>query len=236
MLSALTLALTCWAANAQSASLDYRGYVRGVETLSLSYAVSVENAHYDIDASLKAVGLASLAIKVDSRYQSSGSINGMTLTPTSFQFDDYVQATRKSIVGDQVVAVGRNGQRRDYQRPPEAQGAVDMMAGIGQMLWQASLNGTCDGQRIFYDGLDMARLNMHTIGPDVIKQSRRQRAGGTTLKCRITAESLTNRPLGISQVDVWMASLSNDGLLLPIQMTWWIKGQQAMFHLRSVSP
>lgn len=222
--------------HAQSTRLDYRGYVRGVETLALTYAVSVADASYNIDASLKAVGLASLAIKVDSRYQSSGSINGMTLTPTSFQLDDNVQGTRKQIVGEQVVVVSQDGEQRNFVRPSEAEGAVDMMAGIGQMLWQATHNGTCDGVRIFYDGLDMARLSMQTLGAEEIKQTRRQRAGGTALRCRITAESLTKRPLGISQVDVWMASLSNEGLLLPIQMTWWIKGQQATFHLRSISP
>ena len=236
VICAFALAWTCWASHAQSTQLDYRGYVRGVETLSLTYAVSVADASYNIDASLKAVGLASLAIKVDSRYQSTGSINGMTLTPTSFQLDDHVQETQKKIVGEQVVVVGQNGQQRAYMRPPQTEGAVDMMAAIGQMLWQATHSGTCDGARIFYDGLDMAQLSMQTLGPEEIKQTRRQRAGGTALRCRITAESLTNRPLGISQVDVWMASLTNEGLLLPIQMTWWIKGQQATFHLRSISP
>ena len=72
----------------------------------------------------------------------------------------------------------------------------------------------------------MAQLSMQTLGPEDIKQTRRQRAGGTALRCRITAESLTNRPLGISQVDVWLASLTNEGLLLPIQMTWWIKASR----------
>ena len=227
--------LTSWVSNAQSATLDYRGYIRGVESLALSYAVTLNGDHYNIDASLKAVGLASLALKVDSRYQSTGRIHGVTLTPTAFQLDDYLQQTRRSIIGEQVTAIGQDGQRRQYQRPPEAEGSVDIMAGIGQMLWQATNNQACDGSRIFYDGLDMARLTMQTLGPEEVRQTRRQRAGGTTLKCRITAESLTQRPLGISQVDVWIASLSNGGLLLPIQMTWWIKGQQATFNLRNAS-
>ena len=221
--------------NAQSATLEYRGYVRGVESLALSYAVTLRGDHYHIDASLKAVGLASLALKVDSQYRSSGRIHGVTLIPTAFQLDDHLQQTRRSVTGEQVTTVGQDGRQRQHRRPSEAEGSVDIMAGIGQMLWQANNNQACDGSRIFYDGLDMAQLTMQTLGTEEVRRTRRQRAGGTTLRCRITAESLTQRPLGISQVDVWIASLSNDGLLLPIQMTWWIKGQQATFNLQNAS-
>ena len=234
-LTVLFAVLPVAAAHGQNTALTYKGFVNGFHVLGMTYSYDINVPSYQINAEVKTVGLAALTARAHEIYQSTGRIDGLTLYPEYSRYEDKVQDRSRTISNGRVTAQAGGSQTQRFEIPPEAQGSADIMAALGQMLWNATQTGRCDGLRVFYDGKDLASLTLTTLGNATVQRNNRQRFGGLTLHCRGRAESLNDRVLGISQIDAWLAPHNPTGLFLPIQMTWWIKGREVNFHLQRIS-
>ena len=197
------LMLLVWAGRAdarpgQQLTLHYDIYYLAFHIVSIDVASHVEHQGYRTSVALRTAGVLALLAPWESRAVASGTVDGDTLRPASYQARSEYRERRQRIDLEYgsggAVRGGADGPLSDGERdevPADLRdGTVDPVTAGAAIAQRLAATGTCAGVVRVFDGLRRYDLWYEDLGMAELPPSRRDPFAGSARHCRATVHPI----------------------------------------------
>lgn len=229
------LTLSGFASAQTTFQLRYKGYALGAHAIDMDIEAQIAPTSYLFRSSTRTVGLADMLARRRVVDTATGIIGPQGLQLQTYVHDEQHKSVTTSIQGTQRTRRVPDGSVTTTNLVDEAVGALDVGSGILQAAYMISQSGSCNGSFRLTDGSTVGEAVSRNAGLVTLPQRGRQRFGGQALLCQISTRTLVNKPLNITNIEMWMSPMGNSGIYMPIKMNWTLEGQVVEMYLDAMS-
>ncbi len=177
--------------------LDYRIYIGGLEALSATATIGVDQQHYDVEIKAVTAGAIGRMMPWVVHIASKGNVTGDRLQPVEHAQVNNFQGKDRSVTLaydghggfiDRKVMPDAQEDQRDEVPPDMTRDTLDIVSGVLAGLRAVDRTGSCNSRVPVFDGRRRFDLIYSDDGHETLESSGAAIYSGDALKCAVKVE------------------------------------------------
>ena len=226
--------LPAWADDAPL-KLAYSAYADGLNVMDMQASLAISPESYRLQVSYHLTGLVGLLVHADATTTVDGRFRGEAAEPRELFSAGHMRGEPrvtqidwrdgKPILSQLVPLVD---EERDPVPVEQQLHTIDSLSAMAGLLRRLSATGKCEGGATTFDGRRLSRIDVRTVGEEMLKPTSRSSFQGAALRCDFEGrqlagfihdgdEAVLRRP---QHGSAWFARLAPGAPLVPVRITF----------------